>query len=189
MIGKWVRKVMMGSALLILSSAAFSAADWKIVPKESSLAFSATQNGAPVKGTFQSFTGTIQFDPADLKSSHIEIVVDLASLKTGDSEIADTLKSADWFNTGAFPKAVFKAASFVKTGDKTYQANGTLTLRDKTQPLVLNFTLENYSASNAMAKGSAVIKRTQFGVGQGDWAKTDAIKDDVQVEFTLSATK
>jgi polyisoprenoid-binding protein YceI len=189
MIRKWVHKVVMGSALLILSSAAFSAADWKIVPKDSSLAFSATQNGAPVKGTFQNFTGTIQFDPADLKSSHIEITVDLTSVKTGDSEIGGTLKSADWFNTGAFPKAVFKADSFVKSGDKTYQANGTLTLRDKTQPLVLNFTLENYSDNQALAKGTAVIKRTQFGVGQGDWAKTDAIKDDVEVEFILSATK
>jgi polyisoprenoid-binding protein YceI len=189
MMGKWVHKVVMGSALLILSSAAFSAADWKIISKDSSLVFSATQNDAPVKGTFQRFTGKIQFDPADLKSSHIEIAVDLTSVKTGDSQVADTLKSADWFNTGAFPKAVFKAASFVKTGDKTYQANGTLTLRDKTQPLVLNFILKNYSDSKALATGSAIIKRTQFGVGQGDWSKTDAIKDDVQVEFMLSATK
>jgi polyisoprenoid-binding protein YceI len=189
MIGTLVRKVWIGSALLVLSSAAFSAADWKIVPNESSLAFSATQNNAPLKGVFPSFTGSIQFDPADLKSSHVEIDVDLLSVKTGDGEIADTLKSADWFSTKVFPKAVFKADSFVKTGDKTYQANGTLTLRDKTQPLILNFTLENYAAAKALAKGTAVVKRTQFGVGQGDWAKTDAIKDDVQVEFTLSATK
>jgi polyisoprenoid-binding protein YceI len=189
MIGKSVCKWLVGSMLCILAAASYAAPQWQMVPKESSLAFTATQNGAPVAGTFQSFTGTIQFDPAELKTSQIEIDVDLTSAKTGDSQVSDTLKSADWFNTKAFPKAVFKASSFVKTGDKTYQANGTLTLRDKTLPLILDFTLENYTTNKALAKGKTVIKRTQFGVGQGDWAKTDAIKDDVNVEFVLSATK
>jgi polyisoprenoid-binding protein YceI len=189
MIRKSVRQFLIGSTLLLLSAASYAVPTWQIVPKDSSLTFAATQNGAPVTGTFQSFTGTIQFDPADLKSSQVEIDVDLAAIKTGDSQIADTLKTPDWFNVKAFPKAVFKASSFAKTGDKTYQANGTLTLRDKTIPVILDFTLEDYSANKALAKGSTVLKRTQFGVGQGDWAKTDAIKDDVKVEFVLSATK
>ncbi len=103
--------------------------------------------------------------------------------------MADTLKSTDWFDTKLFPKAIFKASSFVLVSGKTYQANGTLTLRDKTQPVILEFTLETYDAHTARVKGKTTIKRSLFGVGQGDWSKTDAVKDDVLVEFVLAAKR
>jgi polyisoprenoid-binding protein YceI len=38
-------------------------------------------------------------------------------------------------------------------------------------------------------KGKTTIKRSLFGVGQGDWSKTDAVKDDVLVEFVLAAKR
>lgn len=162
---------------------------WRIEPEKSNITFTATQNNAPVTGQFKSFTGSIQFDPEQLNTSHIEITVDLASVTTSYPQVADTLKTSDWFDVKLFPNAIFKASTFTKTADNTYQANGTLTLRDKTLPVTLNFKLETYSKTNATAKGSTTLKRTQFGVGKGDWAKTDEIKDDVQVNFTLTTVK
>lgn len=161
---------------------------WNIVPTGSSIKFSATQNGSPVTGQFKKFTGDINFDPAALASSNVNIVVDLNSVMTSYAEVADTLKTPDWFNVKVFPNAVFKADHFEKTGDKTYKANGTLTIRDKSLPVTLTFTLKDYSKTNAMALGSTTIQRTAFGVGQGDWAKTDSVKDDVKIDFIVLAT-
>lgn len=160
---------------------------WQIIPSESSITFTATQNNAPVSGSFTSFTGDIKFDPTQLAESHVRIVVDMNSVHSSYNEMSDTLKMADWFNIKLFPQAVFTADKFTKTGDNTYQANGMLKLRDKTLPTVLNFSVVDYSATAFHATGNTMIKRTAFGVGQGDWAKTDAVKDEVKVNFMLSA--
>lgn len=156
---------------------------WQIVPDKSSLTFTATQNGSPVTGEFKTFSGEIQFDPTQLVSSHVAIQVNMGSVVTSYGQVADTLKTPDWFNIKLFPQAVFKASSFKKISDNTYQADGTLTIRDKTIPIVLTFTWMNVSKQSATVKGTTTLKRTQFGIGQGDWSSTDQVKDDVQVQF------
>lgn len=175
--------------ILILPILSFAVTTWQIVPKDSTLTFTATQNNAPVSGKFNQFDGDIQFDPADLTKSQIKISVDLNSVATAYKDVGDTLKTSDWFNVKIFPKAEFKANEFSKTGDQTYTAKGTLSIRDKIVPTTLTFTLDEYTDTKAHAKGEAVIKRTAFGVGQGEWSDTNAIKDDVKINFVISTVK
>ncbi len=182
-----VKKLFIGFLFLFPLFSFAAVPDWKILPADSTLTFTATQNGSPASGKFTQFSGDIHFDPADLKASHIRIIVNMASVTTDYADIAKTLKTADWFNIAAFPQAVFTASDFTKTGDKTYQAKGTLTIRDKTVPTVLQFTLEEFSQTKARVKGSVTLKRLSFGVGQGEWQKTDNIKDEVQVQFEVNA--
>jgi polyisoprenoid-binding protein YceI len=162
---------------------------WNIIPTESTLSFTATQNNAPVSGQFKTFNGDIVFDPSDLAHSKIKIIVDLNSVTTSYKEVGDTLKTPDWFQVKVFPNATFDATQFKKTGDNTFEANGQLTIRDKTLPVTLTFTLDEYSASKAHAKGQTTIQRNNFGVGQGEWSSTNEIKNDVKIEFNISATK
>lgn len=183
----WIAATM-GS--LLLATAIYAAAPtWQIDAKDSSINFTATQNGAPVTGQFKNFSGTINFDPNQLSTSQVQIKVDMASVSAAYAQIATTLKTADFFDVQKYTQAIFKASDFTKTGSNTYQAKGTLTLRDKTLPVVLNFTMDTYTANKAVATGSASLSRTQFGVGQGSWASTDQIKDPVQVNFNLTATR
>jgi len=163
------------------------AGDWKIIPKESSITFTATQNNSPVLGKFTDFNGDIHFDPAQLKTSHVRIVVNMASVTTDYADIADTLKLADWFDIKTYPQAIFTTSDFVKKGDKSYQANGILTIRDKAIPVMMTFTLDEFTQNKAHAEGSVELKRLAFGVGQGEWKKTDNIKDEVKVNFVVNA--
>jgi polyisoprenoid-binding protein YceI len=184
-----IRKKWLIAILISIPAVTFAAVPtWQIVPDKSSLTFTATQNGAPTTGTFKTFSGDISFDPTQLSASHIKVIVDLASVSDAYNTLADTLKTAPWFNTAAFPKATFVSSSITKTGDKTFSAQGNLTLRDKTMPITLNFTQEEYSPTKAVMKGTTTVKRTQFGVGQGEWADTKAVKDEVTVDFTVTAT-
>jgi polyisoprenoid-binding protein YceI len=162
---------------------------WQIVPNESSLTFTATQNGAPVTGKFKNFTGAIKFDPDQLSASSVKIVVDMNSITDPYNQLSDTLKTPDWFDSKRFPQAVFESNEFVKTGDKTYQIKGILTIRDKKLPVTPTFTLEEFTQTEARMKGSTIIKRTAFGVGQGEWADTKTVKDDVQIDFTITVVK
>lgn len=163
--------------------------EWKIVPGESKLTFTATQNGAPVSGEFKKFAATINFDPTQLNTSQVKVVVDIGSISASYNQLSDTLKGADWFNVKQYPQAIFTATKFTKTGDKTYQADGTLTIRDKTLPVTLMLTQEEYTDSKALFKGSTTIQRTAFGVGQGEWSSTKSVKDEVRIDFTISAVK
>lgn len=178
-------------AVLILTSSIAGATppQWQIIPKESQLTFTATQNGAPIKGEFKVFSGTILVDPLDLKSSSIDIIVDVASVYAAYPELRETLISADWFSSKLFPKAEFKSNQIEKNGEKTYLAKGKLTIRDKSVPVTLSFTGDQSSATKGMVTGTTTIKRSQFGVGQGEWSQTNEIKDDVVVNFKVVAVK
>ena len=159
---------------------------WKIVPSESFLSFTATQNDAPITGKFTNFSGEINFDPNQLSESNVKIIVNVGSVAASYNQLSDTLKTPDWFNVKVFPQAIFQSNNFTKTGDKTFQAKGNLTIRDKTLPIILIFSQKYYSQAKAVMKGSAIIKRTAFGVGQGEWSDTKAVRDDVQIDFTVT---
>lgn len=162
---------------------------WQIVPNESNLTFTATQNGAPITGKFKTFTGEINVDPNQLSASNIKIVVDISSMSDVYNQLSDTLRTPEWFNVKQFPQAIFQSKEIVKTGDKTYQVKGTLTIRDKTLPVTLMVTQEEYTQTKGRVKGTTTIQRTPFGVGQGEWADTNTVKDDVKIDFTLTAVK
>lgn len=185
----WLKTIAACSLSLTYTMTWAAPPEWQIVPGESELTFTATQNGAPVTGKFKNFTGDIHFDPYQLKASKVKIIVNMGSVSTEYGEIADTLMTPDWFNVKLFSQAIFTAEDFIKTGNKTFQAKGTLTIRNKTVPVTVDFTEQEYSATKARMKGSSLIKRTAFGVGQGEWAATSEVKDEVKVDFVLSATK
>lgn len=183
-------KKLLWMLFLLVPTIAFAAVPaWQIVPGESSITFTGTQNGAPATGKFNKFSGEINFDPDQLNASKVRIVIDMNSVSTSYSDFTATLLTADWFNVKAFPQAIFTAKNFTKVSDNKYQANGSMTIRDKTLPVTLTFATEELSKAKAIVKGSTTLKRTQFGIGQGEWADTETVKDDVQVNFIIAAVR
>lgn len=184
-----MRKITVLITLLLFFPLLSFAAIWKIVPDKSSITFTAMQNDSPVKGEFKTFSGDINFDSNALPQSHVLITIDMNSVTTSYKEVENTLKTANWFDSKLFPTATFAADQFKKTGEKTYIAEGKLTLRNKTMPIVLNFTLEKFTNNEAIVSGSADLKRTAFEIGQGEWKSTKEIKDDVVINFKIEANK
>ncbi len=160
---------------------------WQLTPAESSLTFTATQNGAPVTGEFKTFTGQILFSLSDLKHSQATITIDISSLSASYRDLTTTLMTPEWFNAKVFPKAVFKSTGFTQVSDKTFQATGFLTIKDKTAPVTLTFTAVEPKNNQIIVDGTTSINRSTFGVGQGEWASTKEIKDEVMIHFKLVA--
>ena len=158
-----------------------------VVAKGGSLGFSARWNGEPVDGRFTRWTASILFSPDALDTSKIDVSIDLGSVDTGDGQRDGTLTGSDFFDTGKFAKATYRASKFKALGGNRYRADGTLTLRGVSKSVPLNFTLD-INNDKARAKGSETIDRTRFGVGQGDYASTTEIAGPVAVRFDLQAT-
>ncbi|MBM0104468.1 YceI family protein [Steroidobacter sp. S1-65] len=177
-------RLVVGFATGLAAMLAFAAAQWSMQPKESKLTFVGEQAGAQFEGAFEKFTADIRFDPADLTASRFDVKIDTASVNTQDGERDDTIKSADLFDVKRFPTARYVADKFTSRGGNKYSATGKLTLRNVTRDVPIEFTFENKDGG-AWLKGSARIKRLDFGVGQGDWQDTATVGNDVQVRFAL----
>jgi polyisoprenoid-binding protein YceI len=169
--------------VLVCGSVALAATHWTLQPKESKLTFVGTQAEAEFTGAFERFTADIRFDPQDLAGSRFDVKIDMASVNSRDSERDETIKSDDLFAVKQYPSAHYVADRFTAKGS-TYTATGKLTLRNVTRDVPIQFTFESKNGS-AWLKGSAQLKRLDFGVGQGDWQDTSQVGNDVRVNFVL----
>jgi polyisoprenoid-binding protein YceI len=176
------------ASLSLIVTLAYAAVQWNMQPKESQLTFVGTQAGAPFEGKFEKFTADIKFDPKDLATSRFDVSIDTASVDTRDGERDETLKSADLFSVKQFPKASYVAEKFADKGKGQYVATGKRTLRNITKDVPIEFTFEE-NKTGGWLKGSAAIKRLDFGVGQGDWKDTETVANEVKVKFALLLKK
>ncbi len=161
--------------------------DWTVA-SGGRLGFTASWNGEAIDGRFSRWRAAIRFSPDDLPGSQIRVTVDLASADTGDGQRDDSLKSSDFFDTGAHPRAIFTARDVRHLGGDRYEARGTLDLRGVSKPATVRFTLR-IDGDRARVTGTARVDRTAFGVGQGEWAATDAIAAGVDIAFSFTATR
>ena len=176
-------RLVAGCAAGLAAMLAFAAAQWSMQPKESKLTFVGEQAGAQFEGSFDKFTADITFDPKDLAHARFDVKIDTASVNTQDGERDSTLKGADLFDVKRFATAHYVADKFTAAGSK-YSATGKLTLRDVTKDVPIEFTFDVKDGA-AWLKGTAKIKRLDFGVGQGEWKDTSTVGNDVQVRFAL----
>ena len=84
--------------------------------------------------------------------------------------------------TGA-AEARYVATRFRALGGNRFVAEGSLTLRGVTQPVPLQFTWT--PGAKPVLEGSATLKRLAFKVGEGDWADTALLPDEVKVSTRL----
>ena len=172
----------------LVGGAAAAAPAWQLEPATSRLGFSATQAGAVFDGRFTRFGVEIRFDEADLASSRFEVTIDTSSAETGEARRDEILRGPDFFSVDRYPTAVFEAVDFSASGN-AFLARGTLTLRGVSKPVPVRFRFERLPEGGARLAGSARLRRLEFGVGQGEWAATEWVGDEVEVSFELHLSR
>jgi polyisoprenoid-binding protein YceI len=118
--------------------------------------------GANATGTFSGLTGSIEFDPKALETSKMDVVVDAATIKTGNAAKDKHARGENWFDVSKYPKISFKSASFSKTSDG-YLVNGDLTLRNINKPVSITFQFLEENGKGRFS-GTFKIKRKDFGI-------------------------
>ena len=162
------------------------ASEWKVATSTSKLGFFATQMGAEFEGRFQTFVSRIAFDPSDLANSAVEIQIDIGSVNTQNGERDANIKKPEWFDTASYPQSVFKTTQITEAGDGTYLATAQLTMRGVTKTVELPSSVA-IDGATAKAKGELTVQRTDFGIGQGEWAVGTVVGEDVRIFFDLDA--
>ncbi|MDP2056731.1 MAG: YceI family protein [Thiobacillus sp.] len=158
-----------------------------VLPKQSTIHFEFRQMGVPVKGGFKRFTTEMMFDPAKPEAARAQIEIDLASIDAGSPEADDESAGRLWFNRSAYPKALFVSSQIRALGNNRYEMRGTLMLKGRSREMVLPVTYTP-GKNAATFDGGFVLKRLDFGIGEGMWADVATVANEVQVKFRIATT-
>jgi len=178
-----------GTLAALLLAAAPSLADaprWRMDAEASRLFFEATEAGRPVRGEFRRFEADIAFDPERPETARVEVRIATQSAETGRPMHDQALQDADWFAPTQFPEARFSLTGASRLPDGSYVAEGTVTLRGRTQPARLAFRL-SVEGGVARMEGEAVLDRLAFGIGERTDRSGGWIGRQVRVEVRVVA--
>ena len=176
----------LAAAIAALALQAHAAAYQAIVPAKSSVTFSYKQMGVAIDGRFKKFAAQVNFDPAKAEQAKASFEVELASVDAGSSEADDEVVTKSWFNVAAFPKASFVAKQFKQTAPNQYEVTGTLSIKGQSREV--KFPMKHTAqGKDGVLTGGFTLKRGDFNIGEGMWAKFDVVANDIQVNFSLTA--
>lgn len=186
MTSRYLLAVVLCGLSSMVTSAPTAAADWK-QQAGSTLGFTGQQQGEAFQGQFRKFASTIRFDPAVLAEARFDVSIDIASADSANSERDETMLGAEFFDSKKFPKARFTTSAFRQIAPGKFEADATLTIRDKRVALKFPFTWSG-DAKSAVLKAKVTLDRLAFGLGTGDWEDESSVghKVDVNVQLKLA---
>lgn len=182
------------AAIAVLFPAAASAADtYSLDPAHTQTVFQVNHLGySTLTGNFHDLKGTLVLDEARPEASRVSVTIGTASVDTGFAARDRHLRSDAFFNVAKFPTMTFRSTNVRKTGEKTADVGGELTLLGVTRPVVMAVTFNRKAPdqlrNNATAigfTGSTTIKRSDFGMK----SFVPYIGDDVTVTVNFEGTK
>lgn len=171
----------------LVASVAVAAELSQLSPEKSQISFVSKQMGVPVDGRFKKFDAKISVDPAKPETGKAQFDIDLASIDTGNSEADSEVRGKAWFNTTAFPRATFVSTQVRAIGGGRYEALGKLTIKGTTRDIAAPFTVKP-EGNGAWFDGSFTLSRLQYKIGDGIWADTSTVADEVQIKFKVFLT-
>ncbi|MCM2250898.1 MAG: YceI family protein [Ramlibacter sp.] len=183
--GAFWRRAFLAAGLVLAAAPQWAAGpDASLVPGASRIDFVIRQMGVPVEGGFGAFQARVAFDPRHPEAGSVALEIDTASAGLGVPQVDVELPKPVWFDAARFPKALFQSSRIRRVGDGQFEVTGTLTLKGRSRELVVPVGIAQ-SAGQSVATGRVTIQRLAFGVGDGEWADTSLLADDVQVRIKL----
>jgi polyisoprenoid-binding protein YceI len=153
---------------------------------KSSIKFVPTLMGSKTEGRFSKFTAQVRFDPDKPATASAKAQVDIRSFDIGYDEATDEALGKNWFDVQQFPTADFTVTKVQPLAKDRFELTGNLTIRGKTKAITFPVTLTRESASAARLDGTVIIKRLDFNLGQGAWAATSTVSNDVTLMIRLA---
>ncbi|KFZ38206.1 polyisoprenoid-binding protein [Shewanella mangrovi] len=188
------KNMTLGLALVGVSSlsSVAMAATYNIDPTHTSVVASWNHFGfSNPTADFSGVTGTLVFDEKSPAKSSVSVTIPVKTVDTHVKALTDEFMGKDYFDVAAHPEATFVSDKVTKTGDKTYDVSGKMTIKGITKEALLKVTL-NGQGEHPMKKVPAVgfdavttIKRSDY-----DMAKyVPYVSDEVTLRITTEATE
>jgi polyisoprenoid-binding protein YceI len=170
---------------------------WQIDPAHSHVYFSVRHMMiSKVRGSFGTFSGTVNFDEQNPTQSSVEIVLDATSIQTQDEKRDGHLKSPDFFNVAAYPIVTFKSKRVEQLDAKHGRVVGDLTIRDITKEVELSVvyagTMKSpWGTTSAGFSATTAINRKEWDLNWNQALETGGVLvgDTINIEIELELIK
>jgi polyisoprenoid-binding protein YceI len=149
------------------------------------------------RGSFEKFSGTINFDEQNPENSTVEIQIDAASINTRQADRDAHLRSPDFLDAPTYPYLTFVSKRVQPTSDQTAKLIGDLTIRGVTQEVTLDVTYSGTRKSPFgpfLAAGfdaETVISRKEWGLTWNGMIEGGGVLvgDDVHISVDVELNK
>lgn len=159
--------------------------------KDSKIKFEVSHLMGKARGEFQQFSGTIDFDQDQPEQSSVSARIEVSSIDTGIKKRDDHLRSPDFFNVQKFPVITFKSKTVKRTGDRSGEVTGDLTMHGVTRQIVLQVQMLQAGSDRSYWKvTTAPLNRRDFGlVFGGTTEAVSGIGKEVSVSIEIASTR
>jgi len=166
---------------------------WKIDPAHSEINFTVRHMMiSNVRGRFENFTGTVEFDPENPINSSVDVQIEAASINTREQPRDTHLRSADFFDAENYPYLTFKSKKVLVDDENHGRIVGDLTIRGITREVTLDTEFNGTSQSpwgfsSAGFSASAKINRKDWGLVWNVALETGGVlvSDDIKINIEL----
>ncbi|MCA1664317.1 MAG: YceI family protein [Myxococcales bacterium] len=144
-------------------------ATWSFDPTHSSIGFSVRHLMiSKVRGHFNQWGGTFDYDEADPRRSKLSVRIEAASIDTRDEKRDAHLRSPDFFDAEKFPELTFESTDIERDGDDFVVA-GNLTIHGITRAVQLKVeslgaAKDPWGGYRAGFSASTSVNRKEFGL-------------------------
>jgi polyisoprenoid-binding protein YceI len=173
------------SCAVMLSIASALAQAQGVVAAKSEIGFTLKQMGVKFDGRFRKWTADVVFDPKAVAASRAVLDIDLGSIDLASEESEAEAKGPLWFNAANFPTAHFMSTAIRDLGGNRYEVAGKLTVKGITHDCVVPLTVAADPAGNRVAQGAFSIRRLDYRIGEGEWADTGIVDNDIVVRVRI----
>ena len=147
---------------------AVAAANWRIDPARTHIAFAIDAVGYPrTHGQFRQFAGRISVDFEHPDKSSVSFHVQSQSVDVGSSSFDDYLRSVAFLDSTRFPSIDFVSSSVAKVDDHTVRVTGELTLLGVTHPLSVDVAVQREGGGRLAFLAKTNIDRLEYGMNSG----------------------
>ena len=182
------RNILLG--LLMLTAAAARATTYEIDPDHSSVEFKVRHVVGKVRGRFEQFTGTFDYDAKDASKDKAVAEIDAASINTNVKPRDNDLRSDHFFDVKNCPKLSFKSTKIAFDPQGKGKMEGELTMHCVTKPVTMDVTINGEGADpwgnvRLAASASTTVNRKDWGLTWNKALETGGFLVGDDVEITL----
>jgi polyisoprenoid-binding protein YceI len=190
------RLVLIALVLCVLAPYQAMANEWQLDPAHSGFMFEIKHIYSTIRGQFNSFSGSVFFDPEHPEKSRCEFVVKVDSIHTNNGKRDNHLRSKDFFDADNYPAMTFKSTQVSPAGANKYLLQGQLTIKDVTQDvsveLVYKGQKENPFKKKQLVAGfdtRLTIDRLAYNVGSGQLYTMGIVAKKVDILVSLELVR
>ena len=123
-----------------------------------------------VRGRFEKFSGTVNFDEATPARTTVDVQIEAASVNTKEAQRDGHLKSPDFFYAEKYPYLTFKGKRVQVVDSQHAKLVGDLTIRDLTREVVLDVEYAGQAKSPWGMTSAGFSAQTK--INREDWGLT-----------------